>query len=153
MPVTIAPSTEACQALVDRINAGTEYALDVLATYSRVDVNPLEQITERKVDVVAIDEKQLSDTFDVEGRTSHTIAIWIREKLDENNPDPEAIDALCLVVRKIFQRVNNWDSADRRVRVWEVDEETRMTPDKQLLRQASLFAAKIVLRVEVEASP
>lgn len=159
MPVTIAPSTEACQALVDRINDGTDYALDFVAEYSRVEINPLEEISGRRVDVVHIDEKQLNETFDVEDRTSHTIIVWIREKLTDLSP--EQLDPLCLVVRQIFQRLNTndtsnaggWDSADGRVRVWEIDEETRMVPDKSLLRQAGLFVAKIVLRVEVEASP
>ena len=48
--------------------------------------------------------------------------------------------------------MNNFDSTDRRVRVWEVDEETRITPDKNLLNTMQLFAVSIVLRVEVDAS-
>lgn len=150
MAVTVAPSTEACLALVDRINAAMTFSLDVQAGYSRVEVNPLEEISERKVDVVHIEETQLNRTFDIEDPTSHKIAIWIREKVADK--EPETLDALCLLVRQIFQRVNNWDSADRRVRVWETDEETRMTPDKSILNQLGLFVAVIMLRVEVEAS-
>lgn len=150
MPVTIAPSTEACDALVDRINGGTAYTLDVLATYSRVEVNPLEDISGRRVDVIHVEETQLAETLAVEDRTSHKIAIWIREKVADMGT--ATIDALCLLVRQIYQRVNNWDSADLRVRVWETDEETRMVPDKTLLNQMQLFVAVIVLRVEVEAS-
>lgn len=150
MPVTIAPSTEACDALVDRINGGTAYTLDVLATYSRVEVNPLEDISGRRVDVIHVEETQLARTLAVEDLTSHKIAIWIREKLSDL--DPATIDERCLLVRQIYQRVNNWDSSDLRVRVWETDEETRMVPDKAILNQMGLFVAVIVLRVEVEAS-
>jgi uncharacterized protein YcbX len=151
MAVTVAPSTEACIALVDRINAGTTYVLDILAKYSRVEVDPLEEIDGRRIDVVHVEETQLNRTFALEDQTSHKIAIWVREKLKDS--EPETIDALCLLVRQIYQRVNNWDSDDDRVRVWETDEETRMTPDKMLLNQSGLFVAVIVLRVEVEASP
>jgi hypothetical protein len=151
MPVAVAPSTEACQALVDHINAGTAYALDVLASYSRVEINPLQMIDGRRVDVVHVDETQLNRTLAIEDSTSHKIVIWIREKLQDR--EPETIDALCLLVRQIYQRVNNFTSDDRRVTVWETDEETRMTPDKSLLNQSGLFVASIVLRVEVEASP
>lgn len=150
MPVTVAPSTEACLALVERINAGTAYSLDVVAEYSRVKVTPLESLDGLRIDVVAGDETQLSETLDVEDRSSHKITIWIRDKLTDLLP--ETIDARCLLARQIFQRVNNWDSADRRVRVWETDEETQLTPNKDDLHQFNAFVAVIVLRVEVEAS-
>ncbi len=150
MTVTVAPSTEACLALVDRINSGTAYGLDRVAKYSRVEVNPLDEIERLEIDVVAVDETQLSETLATEDRTSHKIAIWIRDKLPDLQP--ETIDARCLLVRQIFQRVNNWDSDDRRVRVWDVDEETRVTPDKAILNTMQLFVAVVVLRVEVEAS-
>ncbi len=150
MSLTVAPSTEACAALVDRINGGTAYALDVLATYARLEVNPLEDIDQLRVDVLAVEETQLNETFAVEDRTSHKIAIWIRDKLPDLTAD--SIDERCLLVRQIFQRVNNWDSADGRVRVWDTDEETRLIPDKAILNQHQLFVAVIVLRVEVEAS-
>jgi hypothetical protein len=148
--VTVAPSSEACIALVDRINAGTAYSLDVAARYSRVEVSPLDEIDALQVDVVAVEETQLADTFAIEDRTSHKIAIWYRAKLADL--EPETIDSHCLVVRQIFQRVNNWDSADGRVKVWETDEETRLNPDKEILNQHRVFSAVIVLRVEVEAS-
>ena len=150
MTVTVAPSTEACLALVDQINAGTAYVLERPAEYSRLEVLPLEEVSTLQVDVVAVDEEQLSETLDIEDRTSHKIVIWIREKLRDLTP--ETIDDRCLLVRQIFQRVNNFDSTDRRVRVWEVDEETRITPDKNLLNTMQLFAVSIVLRVEVDAS-
>ncbi len=150
MPVTVAPSTEACIALVDRINSATTYSLDRLAKYSRVEITGLEQIDERQIDVVHVEGEQLNRTFDLEDPSSHKIAIWVREKLKDS--EPETIDAMCLLVSQIYQRVNNFISSDRRVNVWETDEETRMTPDKTLLDQDGLFVAKIVLRVEVGAS-
>lgn len=150
MSVAVAPSTEACIALVDRINSGTAYSFDRLAKYSRVELTELDKLDGLAVDVIAADETQLSETLAVEDRSSHRIFIWIRDKLPDL--EPETIDARCLLVRQIFQRVDNWDSADGRVRVWETDEETRMTPDKTILNQAGLFVAVIVLRVEVEAS-
>lgn len=151
MTVTIAPSAEACLALVDRINSGTAYSLDRVAKYSRVEVSPLEEIRHLEIDVVAVDEEQLSETLDIEDRTSHKIAIWIRDKLPDLQP--ETIDELCLLVRQIFQRVNNFDSADGRVRVWEVDKGTRMTPDKDRLNTMHLFDAVVMLWVRVDTSP
>ena len=151
MAVTVAPSTEACLELVDHINAGTAYTLDRDAAYSRVEISVLDEVDGLQVDVVAVDETQLNDTLAIEDRTSHKIAIWIRSKLADT--EPATIDALCLLVRQIWQRVNNFTSSDRRVMVWETDEETRMNPDKAILNQQRLFVAVIVLRVEVEASP
>lgn len=150
MSVTIAPATEACQALVDQINAGTAYVLEREAAYSRVEVDPLEEIDGLRIDVVAVEETQLNETLAVEDRSSHKIAVWIRAKLDD--VQPETLDALALLVRQVYQRVNNFSSADRRVKVWETDEETRMNPDKVLLNQHRLFVVAIVLRVEVDAS-
>ena len=150
MPVTIAPAAEACQALVARINAGTAYTLPTAAAYSRVEVDTAEESNTLRVDVVAVDETQLAETLATEDRTSHTIVIWIRKKLA--NLDASTIDALCLITRQIYQQVNNWDSADGRVRVWETSEETELNPDKTVLNQMRMFVTKIVLRVEVEAS-
>jgi hypothetical protein len=121
-----------------------------VAKYSRVEIAPLDEIDGLQVDVVAVDETQLRETLALEDRTSHKIAIWVRDKLPDL--EPETIDARCLLVRQIFQRVNDWDSADGRVRVWEVDEATQVTPNKEALNQMNLFVAVIVLRVEVEAS-
>ena len=120
MSVTTAPATEACIAIRDRINSGTTYTLDRLAEYSRLEVNPLEEISELQIDVVAVSEEQLSETLDSEDRTSHRIAIWMRDKLLDL--EPETIDAKCLIARQVFQRLLNFRSANGRVQVWEVDE-------------------------------
>jgi len=148
--VSISPAAEACQAIVARIKSGTEYELTQQVEYSRVQVDVLEEINSLRVDVVTDDETQLNETLDVEDRSSHTIVIFIRDKLE--SLDADAIDQRALTVRQIFQRVNNYDSPDGRVKVWEVDERTQTSPDKVLLHQKRLFVAVIVLRVEVEAS-
>jgi hypothetical protein len=64
--VTIAPSDEACQAIVDRINAGTTYTLPVPATYGRVIFADMETITGFSCDVVHLSEQQLNETLDAE---------------------------------------------------------------------------------------
>lgn len=151
MSVTTAPADEACLALVDRINEGVgAYALNVLATYERVAVDRLEEISGLRVDVLHESERDLSESLDVEQRTSHEISVYIREKLPDLQP--ETIAARALIVRQIFQRVNEFNSADGRVKVWECNRDKRMDPDKGLLRRLRLFVARVVLRVEVEPS-
>lgn len=150
MPVTIAPSAEACQALVDRINTGTLYRLPTPAEYSRKVIDALEEVSNLRVDVEAFDEVQLNETLTVEDATSHTIRVWVRERLADK--EPETIDRTMLVLRRIFQRLNNWDSANRRVRVWEADINAKETPDKSALRDLQQFVGYITLRVEVGAS-
>lgn len=150
MAVTIAPSTEAMQAIVARINSATTYCLAVVAEYRETLVDPLEEITDLRCDVVSESEEQLVETLAIEDRTSHVIRIWLRKKLD--NLTPDEIDPLKLLFRQIFQRVNNYDTTDRRVTVWECDIEPKEVPLKDFLQQAGLFVASIVLRVEVEAS-
>jgi hypothetical protein len=150
MAVTMAPSTEAMQAIVARINSATTYCLAVVAEYRETLVDPLEEITDLRCDVVSESEEQLVETLATEDRTSHVLRIWLRKKLD--NLTPDEIDPLKLLFRQIFQRVNNYDTTDRRVTVWECDIEPKEVPLKDFLQQAGLFVASIVLRVEVEAS-
>tara|TARA_R110000822_G_scaffold66972_2_gene163414 strand:+ start:774 stop:1226 length:453 start_codon:yes stop_codon:yes gene_type:complete len=150
MAVSQSPSTEAMAAIVARINSATAYEFDVVATYSEQIINPTEEVTELRVDVVSESEEQLNETLDIEDRTSHIISIWVRKKVTAL--DNDSIDPLKLLVRQIFQRVNNYDTADGRVRVWEVDASSKQCPDKSILRQLRLFTANIMLRIEVEAS-
>lgn len=150
MGVTIAPSTEAMQAIVARINSGETYCLAVVAEYRETLVDPLEEITDLRCDVCSESEEQLVETLEIEDRTSHVIRIWLRKKLD--NLTPDEIDPLKLLFRQIFQRVDNYDTADKRVTVWECDTEPKEVPIKDILQQAGLFVASCVLRVEVEAS-
>lgn len=150
MAVTIAPAVEAMQAIVARINSGGEYALDVVANYSENLVDPLEEVTGLRVDVVTESEMTLNDTLDVECRTSHAIRVWVRAKITSAGNDE--IDAMKLLCRQIWQRINNFNTADNRVQIWECDFDPKEVPIKDILAQSWLFVTSIVLRVEVEAS-
>lgn len=149
--VTRSPSTEAMSAIVDMLNSvkGGAFAFEVEATYSEQIIDPMEEIKELRVDVVSESEEQLNETLDIEDRTNHIIMIWVRKKVRTLSNDE--IDPLKLFVRQIFQIVNNYDSPDKRVRVWEAETDPKQCPDKSLLRQIRMFVASITLRVEVEA--
>lgn len=150
MATTIAPSVEATQSIVDRINTGTTYELEIVAQRQELIVDHLEEVNELRVDVVHEEETQLEETLDDEDRTSHEIRIYVRSKVPNRTADE--IDPLKLLTRQIFQRVNEYDSTDGRVKVWQCDIEPRQAADKELLRQHGLFVAAIMLRVEVEPS-
>ncbi len=147
MTSTIAPADEACEALVGRINSGTEYSLAVDARYSQIRVDPLEAIDCLRVDVVYQTGKKLQETLDKSDNTTHAIVVWIRSPLPQQSDDK--IADLNLLAWQIQQRLDDWNSEGRRVQVWEcgVGEIPRGTKD--LIRNQQLFAAKVVLRVEV----
>jgi hypothetical protein len=149
MAVTQAPATEAMAAIVARINTGTDYECDKRATYSEQIDEAHEDIGELRIDVVSDSQTQLEETLDAEDRTSHILIVWVRKKLRAISNDE--IDPLKLLVRQIYQRVNDYNSTDGRVKVWEVDAAPSQCPDKAFLR-SRLFIATITLRVEVEAS-
>ena len=150
MAVTIAPSSEAMSAIVDQINDGGAYDLDVVARYGALIIDPLEEVTGLRVDVVSETEEQLVETLDVEDRSTHQIRIWMRKKASSVSSDE--IDQLKLIFRQIYQRVNNFDSSDGRVKVWDAEIDPIEVPIKSILQQSWLFVASLVLRVEVEAS-
>lgn len=150
MGATIAPSVEATQAIIDRINTGTVYELEIVAQRQEVVVDHLEEVNELRVDVVHEEETQLEETLDEEDRTSHEIRVYVRSKVPDRTPDQ--IDPLKLLTRQIFQQVNEYDSTNGRVKVWQCDIEPRQAADKELLRQHGIFVAAIMLRVEVEPS-
>ena len=150
MAATIAPSVEATQAIIDRINTGTAYELEIVAQRQEVIVDHLEEVSELRVDVVHEEETQLEETLDDEDRTSHEIRIYVRSKVPDRTADQ--LDPLKLLTRQIFQRVNEYDSTNGRVKVWQCDIEPRQAADKELLRQHGIFVAAIMLRVEVEPS-
>lgn len=150
MTITIDPSIEACQALVARINAGS-YGASVSADYTEEQIEPLENIgSALLVTVVPVDEQQLNETIATEDRTSHSISIYVRQKL--NGISPQYVDPLQLITRRIWSQVNNFDTADNRVRVWECDFDKKAKPDKFALKNEGIYLATINLRVEVEAS-
>ena len=151
MTITIDPSIEACQAVVERINSGSYGIAFRDAEYLEEIIDPLENVTSHvSVTVVPVDEEQLNETLAVTDRTSHNIRIYIRTKLA--NIEPRAIDDLKLFTRQVFDRCNDYDTANNRVRVWECDQDVKQKPDKDALRDRGVFLASINLRVEVEAS-
>lgn len=148
MTATLAPEDEACTALVDRINTGTDYALAIDAKYTRVLVDPLEEIESLRVDVVhdtAGGERERLDGLD---ESRHTIRVWIRDNLEGETP--EAWQQAALLRTQLLARLDNWDSSDRRVRVWNAENEELEQPVKEMARKLGLFIASIVLDVRVE---
>ncbi len=147
MTATQSPIDEACAALVERINTGTEYSLALDATYSEVRVDPLELIDCLRVDVVYGTGKQLQETLDKSDNSSHSIVVWIRSPLPQKHANE--LSELNYLAWQIKQRLDDWNSSDRRVQVWEcgVSEIPRATKD--LLRASQLYASRIQLRVEV----
>lgn len=148
--VAIDPSIEACQALVTQINATTSvpYYRDVEAIYSEQLIDPLEEIDGLRIDVATEDSWNLADTLDAECRTRHVIIVWIRSPVAQSNS--EDVDALKLLTRQVFQRINNYHTADNRVQVWECNPEPLENPTKAQLRTAGLFVSQIVVEAEVE---
>lgn len=150
MPVTIAPSTEACEAIRDQINGTDDYVLDFQATIAEQFADEQSTMDRLLVDVVAGDESRLSETLAIEDRSSHTIYIEIRKRLRGN--DQEEVDQVKKVVAQIFQSINDFDSADGRVKVWECDLVTNERPNKRLLSESLIFRTRIAMKVLVEAS-
>lgn len=150
--VTTPPSVEAMTAIRDRINSGTAYVLAVNAVYTEQLIDELEHIRELRVDVVCEAEQQLNETLAIEDRTNHPLRIWVRAPMPRQTN--EEMTPLKLLVAQLFQRVNDFVSADRRCVVWdcgiEPDGQPRQVPDKMILKQNNLFVASIPLRVEVE---
>lgn len=146
--VTTAPSVEACLALVNQINAGTAYTLAVNATSADQFADDQQDIDGLRVDVVHLDEMQVTESLDVEDRSTHSIGIEIRRKITTS--EQRDIDDTKLIVRQIFQRVNDYDSSDNRVRVWDCGYVKGENPNKQVMAESMIFRSRILLRVEVE---
>ena len=147
--VSIDPGIEACDAIVARIKSGTAYSLPVVVEYTEQSVDRFEQSAQTLVDVVPIESEQLNETLSTEDRTSHQIRVVIRKKV--NAIDSPEVTAFKLLVRQIFQRINNYSSSDGRVKVWDADMESKSIPDKKTLTESLLCISSVMLRVEVEA--
>jgi hypothetical protein len=117
-------------------------------SYSETIDDYLDDIPDLRVDVCQEEEEQLNETLDVEDRTSHLIRVWVRQRTGTQ----EMVDAAKLIVRQVWQRVNNFNSSNGRVKVWECDLDPKEIPDKATLKQTGLFVVSMLLRVEVEAS-
>jgi hypothetical protein len=149
VPVTIDPAVEACQAIVARINSGTAYTLGREARYREFETTDLKAINDLEIDVVPQLDAPKFVTLDSEDPASCIITIWYRVKLA--SLDQEVIDDHKLAVRQIWQRVQNYSTST--VKVWNVEDDSEMSPNKDHLRRLSLFSAFLKLRVHVEASP
>lgn len=148
MSLTIDPATEACEALVERINSGS-YSQSIGDVCHADELSDqLENVKYPRVDVIPQDEETLDETLAIEDRTSHQIRVWIRSPVSGQ----QQIDDMKLFAREVFLRLNDWDSDDGRVRVWECGLDQKQNPDKDVLRNTGLFKSFILLRVEVEPS-
>ncbi len=148
MTTSIDPTTEALQAITDRINSGTAYELPVAAEYGDNIEDDLTELATLQVCVAEMSHQQLEETLATTERTSHVIHVVVRQKVA--TPNQEYVDRLKLLTRQIFERINNFDSADGRVRVWECQTGSEGIPDRMALKQDATFVGRIRLRVEVE---
>lgn len=151
MPVTQSPSSEAMSAVVDRINSGEAYDMDVAAEYTEAIIDVLEELDRGlRIDVVCEGEQQLDETLDVEDRTQLMVRVFVRQKV--RSVENDEIEPLKLLVRQLWQRLNNFETSDRRVKVWSCDPDPKEVPIKSILNTSWLFVATLVLVIEVEAS-
>jgi hypothetical protein len=145
---TLAPSTEAVNAIVARINAGTTYTLDLKAEARELIVDPTEEVTELRVDVCHESEQQLFETLDSVDNTQHAIRIWIRKKVADITP--QELNPLRLLCRQILRQVDQYVTTDWRVRVWQAGFETQEVADKAVLYSQRMFVASISCEVQVK---
>jgi len=145
---TLAPSTEAVNAIVARINAGATYNLDLKAEARELIVDPTEEVTELRVDVCHESEQQLFETLDSVDNTQHAIRIWIRKKVADITP--QELNPLRLLCRQILRQVDQYVTTDWRVRVWQAGFETQEVADKAVLYSQRMFVASISCEVQVK---
>lgn len=145
---TLAPSTEAVNAIVARINAGTTYNLDLKAEARELIVDPTEEVTELRVDVCHESEQQLFETLDAVDNTQHAIRIWVRKKVADITP--QELNPLRLLCRQILRQVDQYVTTDGRVRVWQAGFETQEVADKAVLYSQRMFVASISCEVQVK---
>ena len=146
---TLSPSTEACEAIRNRINSGTDYTLEVRAEVRDEITEDLKDLRQLRVDVCQESEEQLFETIDLQDNTSHVIRVWIRKKLDTTTQDE--LEQLKLLKRQIELRLLNYATDDWRVRVWEVSNAQAPMAERDMLHQDRSFVTSILLRVEVTA--
>ena len=145
---TLAPSTEAVNAIVARINAGTAYTLDLKAEARELIVDPTEEVTELRVDVCHESEQQLFETLDAVDNTQHAIRIWVRKKVADITA--QELNPLRLLCRQILRQVDQYVTTDWRVRVWQAGFETQEVADKAVLYSQRMFVASISCEVQVK---
>ena len=145
---TLAPSTEAVNAIVARINAGTTYNLDLKAEARELIIDPTEEVAELRVDVCHESEQQLFETLDSVDNTQHAIRIWVRKKVADITP--QELNPLRLLCRQILRQVDQYVTTDWRVRVWQAGFETQEVADKAVLYSQRMFVASISCEVQVK---
>jgi hypothetical protein len=145
---TLAPSTEAVNAIVARINAGATYNLDLKAEARELIIDPTEEVTELRVDVCHESEQQLFETLDAVDNTQHAIRIWVRKKVADITP--QELNPLRLLCRQILRQVDQYVTTDWRVRVWQAGFETQEVADKAVLYSQRMFVASISCEVQVK---
>lgn len=110
-------------------------------------IEDLAELRNLRVEVVPELEEQLADIIDESDWTSHQIRVWIRQKLQTT--EQNEIDRLKQIRRQIVLRLLNYATTDRRVVVWEVDNQSDNRFDRTALQQDRAFVSSIILRVEV----
>ena len=147
MPLTIDPGDEAVAAIVARINSAITYTLPTAAAAAVQIVDPYEQISGIRVDVTHEEETQLQETLALEDASSHILRVWVRDKLADGAA--ATLMSRKLLTRKIFQRINEYVTADKRCSVWDAGKDRNEHPGKQWVVRDGLYVAFIELRVEV----
>lgn len=147
MPLTIDPGDEAAACIVDRINSSLAYTLPTPAIYSVEAVDVLETVNALRVDVTVETDQQLHEMLDQTDRTSHILRVWVRDKLE--NGSAAAVMSRKLLTRKIFQRVDEFVSADRRLQVWDCGKDKEESPGKQWIIKNGMYVSFFELRVTV----
>ena len=145
---TLSPSTEACEAIRDRINSGTDYTLEVRAEVRDEITEDLKDLRQLRVDVCQESEEQLFETIDLQDNTSHVIRVWIRKKLDTTTQDE--LEQLKLLKRQIELRLLNYATTDWRVRIWDVSNSQAPLMERDMFHQDRSFVASMLCRVEVK---
>lgn len=146
--VTIAPSDEACQALVAWINSGGAYTLPSACTYSYSTVDELGDVTELLVDVTHVSGKQLQESLSPEDPSEHTLIVWLRDKLPDASTTEVA--ARNLIFQQLYQRINAYRVSGNRVMVRACGYDDVENPDRDLIRTQLLFRAGVTVKVEVK---
>ena len=145
---TLSPSTEACEAIRNRINSGTDYTLEVRAEVRDEITEDLKDLRQLRVDVCQESEEQLFETIDLQDNTSHQIRVWIRKKLETTTQDE--LEQLKLLKRQIELRLLNYATDDWRVRIWDVSNTQAPLMERDMFHQDRSFVASILCRVEVK---
>lgn len=146
--VAIAPSDEACQALVAWINGGGAYTLPTPSSYSYLAVEDLAEATALTVDVTHVSGKQLQESLAIEDPSEHTLIVWVRDKL--TSAEVTEVAARNLIFQKIFQRINAYRITSNRVMVRQCGYDDVENPDRDLIKNQLLFQAGITVKVEVK---